>query len=88
MAAVNTRADKIKEQDWRFAELVMRAWTEPRLADDYRADPVGTLARFGIFVRSEEEAPELRMGFMDEVSIRVEDLDHPSEQVMAIPSFR
>ncbi|MER6949277.1 hypothetical protein ABT294_35200 [Nonomuraea sp. NPDC000554] len=85
MAAVNARADKIKEQDWRFAELVMRAWTEPRLADDYREDPVGTLARFGIVITSEEEAPELRL---DDVAIQVEDLDHPSEQVMAIPSFR
>ncbi|WP_326821732.1 hypothetical protein [Streptosporangium sp. NBC_01756] len=88
MAAVNTRAEKIKEQDWRFAELVMRTWIEPQLADRYREDPVGTLAQFGIFIRSEEEAPELRTGLLDEVSIRVEDLDHPSEQVAAIPSFR
>ncbi|GAA3203701.1 hypothetical protein [Nonomuraea helvata] len=87
MAALSTQAEKIKEQDWRFAELVMRTWVEPQLADRYLQDPVGTLAGFGIVIRSEEEAPELRMGLPKEVCIEIEDLDHPSEQVAAMPSF-
>ncbi|MFI7639327.1 hypothetical protein [Nonomuraea sp. NPDC049400] len=87
MAAVNTQAKKIKEEDWRFAELVMRTWVEPQLADRYLQDPVGTLAGFGIVISSEEEAPELRMGLLNEVCLEVEDLDRPSDHVPAMPSF-
>ncbi|GAA0948372.1 hypothetical protein [Nonomuraea longicatena] len=86
MAVVDTRADEIKETDWRFAELVMRAWTDPQLAERYRVDPVGTLARFGIAVAGPHEAPEL--GIDDEVRLEIEPLDHPREQAAALPSFR
>lgn len=87
MAGGNTRAEKIKEQDWRFAELVMRTWVEPRLADRYLADPVGTLAGFGIVIQSREEAPELRMGLLSESSVTVEALDRAGEQDPALPTW-
>jgi hypothetical protein len=47
------------EQDWRFAELVARTWTEPALADRYTADPCAVLAEFGMKVTNPRDAPTL-----------------------------
>jgi hypothetical protein len=71
-----SRTEQTRAHDWQFTELVMRAWTEPELADQYSEDPVATLAAFGIRVHSLQEAPELPAGSVD--GIVIEDLDHPA----------
>ncbi|WP_030456696.1 hypothetical protein [Herbidospora cretacea] len=62
------------DEDWRFAELVMRAWTEPDLAARYEDDPAGTLAQFGIDL-GDDEAPPLAAGGDP---LHIADLSKPS----------
>lgn len=69
-----SRAEQTKARGWQLTEFVMRTWSEPELADRYRADPVATLAAFGIRIHCPQEAPELRPSSVD--GIVIEDLDH------------
>ena len=69
-----SRPEQIKAHDWQFTEFVMRACSEPELADRYREDPVAALAAFGIRIHSPHEVPELRAAGLD--AIVIEDLDH------------
>jgi hypothetical protein len=67
-------AEQTKARGWQLTEFVMRTWSEPALADRYRADPVATLAAAGIRIHGPQEPPELRAGSAD--GIVIEDLDH------------
>ncbi|MDH6580681.1 hypothetical protein [Kitasatospora sp. MAP5-34] len=47
------------DKDWRFAELIVRSWTEPDLAARYQADPYHVLAEAGIHPAPGETPPAL-----------------------------
>ncbi|MFD9948507.1 hypothetical protein ACFWYW_41715 [Nonomuraea sp. NPDC059023] len=88
MTEVRTSAKRIEEQDWRFAELVMRTWSEPRLAGRYLADPVGTFADFGIVITNAADAPQLGGRPLNEAAVTIQNLDRPGANVPAWPSGR
>jgi hypothetical protein len=62
------------EQDWRFAELVVRSWMEPELVVRYAVDPCGVLAEFGLKVAGPQDAPALEPYCGTDLII--EDLEH------------
>lgn len=47
------------EHDWRFAELVARAWTEDGLRERYATHPHAVLAEAGITLPTGSVPPEL-----------------------------
>lgn len=47
------------DKDWRFAELIVRAWTEPDLRRRYEEDPYRVLAEAGIEALPGEPVPPL-----------------------------
>ncbi|GAA1072888.1 hypothetical protein GCM10009665_79220 [Kitasatospora nipponensis] len=50
------------DQDWRFAELIVRSWTEPDLRSRYQANPSEVLAEAGITAAPGEALPALPAG--------------------------
>ncbi|HEY7483586.1 MAG TPA: hypothetical protein VH912_03915 [Streptosporangiaceae bacterium] len=73
------------EQDWRFADLVARAWQDPELAARYRQDPCGVLTQFGLRVDCPAAAPALPSGHGTDLLI--EDLDHEDVAGFALNTF-
>jgi putative thiazole/oxazole-modified microcin (TOMM)-like peptide len=69
------------ELDWRFAELVVRAWAEPELVRRYAADPVSVLAEFGLSVADAARAPRLEAPAG--VDLSIEDME--SADAAAVP---
>jgi hypothetical protein len=57
------------DHDWRFAELIARATTEPELAVRYREDSRAVLGEFGIEIDDRDEAPSLSAGSDDDLII-------------------
>ncbi|MGW4160619.1 hypothetical protein [Streptomyces sp. NPDC004788] len=47
------------DKDWRFAELIVRAWTDPALRRRYEQNPYQVLAEAGIRPLPGESAPAL-----------------------------
>ncbi|MFF5429235.1 hypothetical protein ACFY5K_04030 [Streptomyces griseofuscus] len=47
------------DKDWRFAELIVRAWTDPVLCRRYEENPYRVLAEAGIRPLPGESAPAL-----------------------------
>ncbi|MFI6847853.1 hypothetical protein OG535_04635 [Kitasatospora sp. NBC_00085] len=47
------------DKDWRFAEVILRAWTEPGLRHRYEDDPAQVLAEAGIQTVPGEPLPAL-----------------------------
>lgn len=65
------------ERDWRFAELIARAWVEEGLAIRYDKDPCAVLAEFGIGLANPHEAPALPADPGDDLMIG--DLDRAAD---------
>ncbi len=69
-----TRTEQNVVHDWRFIEFVMQTWTDPELAEQYRQDPVETLARRGLCASAAVNA-----GPVDgAITVTVDDIDHPA----------
>lgn len=71
-----TRTEQNVVHDWRFIEFVMQTWTNPELAEQYRQDPVETLARHGLCAAA---AADVTAGSGDgAITVTVDDIDHPA----------
>jgi hypothetical protein len=71
-----THTDQNIVHDWRFIEFVMRTWTDPDLAEQYRSDPIETLASYGLCA-SAAAAANAGAG-AGVTTVTVDDLDHPA----------
>lgn len=71
-----TRTEQNVVHDWRFIEFVMQSWTDPELAEQYRQDPVETLARYGVCA-SAAAAANAGPG-TGTATVTVDDIDHPA----------
>jgi hypothetical protein len=71
-----TRTDQNIVHDWRFIEFVMQTWTDPELAEQYRSDPVATLARHGVCASAAAAATALPGAGV--TTVTVDDIDHPA----------
>ncbi|WP_153450950.1 hypothetical protein [Streptomyces smaragdinus] len=61
------------EDDWRFAELVVRSILDPELAGRYSADPRSVLAEFGLRTDHRTQTPAIPTGLS--AGIRIVPLD-------------
>ncbi|MCQ4084272.1 TIGR04351 family putative TOMM peptide [Streptomyces sp. RB6PN25] len=53
------QAEASVDEDWRFAELVARAWIDPSLSIRYHNNPRTVLAEFGVHLSETGTAPML-----------------------------
>jgi putative thiazole/oxazole-modified microcin (TOMM)-like peptide len=71
-----TRPTSEIEQDWRFADLVVRSWVDSGLTVRYDADPHAVLQEFGLHLDAGVRPPALPTEPAEDLVI--EDLEHSS----------
>lgn len=70
------------EHDWRFADLVLHALSDPELATRYRRDPRAVLTEFGFDLDEGTACPELPDTDID-ADLVVEELDRSASTGLA-----
>lgn len=69
-----TRTEQNVVHDWRFIEFVMQTWTDAELAEQYRQNPVETMARYGLCASAAANATPATAA----TTVTVDDIDHPA----------